>query len=193
MNVHKSDVRVKFDLYPTPALAIRVLLSREEFAGNIWECACGRGHISKALKRYGHKDITSTDINNKEWGFGKHHDFLGDKTPKFPVNNIITNPPYSSSTLFIQKALDVAKGKVAVFLSVAQITGVSRCLLFKKFPPKSIYVFVRPFDIEIRPDEIARSAFCHMWVVWDRRKKNKNTNIDWVVLEYDEIRKGYEL
>ena len=34
---------------PTPPYATNALLDREKFIGNIWECACGDGAISKLL------------------------------------------------------------------------------------------------------------------------------------------------
>jgi len=41
------------DFYPTPKEATQALLDREEFEGNIWEPACGEGHMSKVLIRNG--------------------------------------------------------------------------------------------------------------------------------------------
>ena len=41
------------DYYPTPPYAVEELLKREVFCGNIWECACGEGDISKVFKNKG--------------------------------------------------------------------------------------------------------------------------------------------
>ena len=48
------------DFYPTPLYAVEELLKRETFIGNIWECACGEGDISKVFKSKGF-DVISTD------------------------------------------------------------------------------------------------------------------------------------
>ena len=41
--------REKDDFYPTPSYAVEELLNREDFVGNIWECACGEGDISEVF------------------------------------------------------------------------------------------------------------------------------------------------
>lgn len=43
------------DYYATEPKALELLLKEEEFSENIWECACGEGHLSKVLKNHGHK------------------------------------------------------------------------------------------------------------------------------------------
>lgn len=43
--------RAGFDFYPTPPYAVKELLKRENFNGNIWECACGDGAVSEVLKK----------------------------------------------------------------------------------------------------------------------------------------------
>lgn len=43
--------RADFDFYPTPPYAVKELLKRENFNGNIWECACGDGAVSEVLKK----------------------------------------------------------------------------------------------------------------------------------------------
>jgi len=41
--------RVENDYYATPPLAVEKLLEKETFT-NVWECACGEGHISEVIK-----------------------------------------------------------------------------------------------------------------------------------------------
>lgn len=45
----RNGDRQKDDFYPTPKYAVEELLKRETFEGNIWECACGEGDISKVF------------------------------------------------------------------------------------------------------------------------------------------------
>ena len=59
--------RQRDDYYATPAATTRALLSVESFDGDIWEPACGEGHISKELKRAGY-NVKSTDLIDR--GFG---------------------------------------------------------------------------------------------------------------------------
>ena len=46
---HVSEDRAKHDYYATDPKAIELLLDEETFSHEIWEPACGEGHLSKAL------------------------------------------------------------------------------------------------------------------------------------------------
>ena len=46
---NSKNNRVKNDFYPTPFEATQSLLDRQKFNGEIWECACGDGSMSKVL------------------------------------------------------------------------------------------------------------------------------------------------
>ena len=73
---HAKEARQPHDFYATEPKAVQLLLQEETFAHNIWECACGQGHLSKVLEDAGHS-VLSTDIVYR--GFGVHDsvDFLG--------------------------------------------------------------------------------------------------------------------
>jgi len=62
----KND-RVDYDFYPTPEIATLKLLEKESFKGDIWECACGDGAISKILKSKNYK-VFSSDIVCRDYG-----------------------------------------------------------------------------------------------------------------------------
>ncbi len=53
-----------YDFYPTPAYAVEKLIEKETFSGNIWECACGQGDISRVFiaKGFG---VHSTDFSRQ--------------------------------------------------------------------------------------------------------------------------------
>ena len=38
------------DFFPTPAWATHALLENEPFEGEVWECACGDGAMSRVLE-----------------------------------------------------------------------------------------------------------------------------------------------
>ena len=38
------------DFFPTPAWATEALVDNERFDGDIWECACGNGAMSRVLE-----------------------------------------------------------------------------------------------------------------------------------------------
>lgn len=66
---HTMNSRAENDYYATDPRAVELLLEKEEFSNNIWECACGEGHISKALKQNGY-EVLSTDLIDRGYGTG---------------------------------------------------------------------------------------------------------------------------
>jgi hypothetical protein len=78
------------DFFPTPRWATFALIENEKFDGEIWECACGNGTMSRVLEETG-QPVRSTDLYDR--GFGKSGvDFL---TSRSEADNIVTNPPYN--------------------------------------------------------------------------------------------------
>ena len=66
---HAQGKRESNDYYATEPRAVELLLEREKFCNNIWEPACGEGHISKVLLAHGYK-VLSTDLVNRGYGSG---------------------------------------------------------------------------------------------------------------------------
>lgn len=58
---HTDKEREKDDYYATDPIAIDKLLTVERPNENVWECACGAGHLSERLKEHGY-NVLSTDI-----------------------------------------------------------------------------------------------------------------------------------
>ena len=116
------------DYYATDPRAVELLLEQEEFSRNIWEPACGEGHLSKVLEEKGHT-VLSTDLIDRGYGT-RGIDFLTE-TGMFR-GDIITNPPYKFAKDFVVKALEsVPPGnKVAMFLKLTFLEGISRRELF---------------------------------------------------------------
>ena len=76
-NYAKED-RETHDYYATDPRAGVLLLSVEQFAPVIWECACGEGHLSKVFEAAGHIVISSDLVPR---GYGLTADFLNVKSP----------------------------------------------------------------------------------------------------------------
>lgn len=53
---HTDKEREKDDYYATDPIAIDKLLTVERPNENVWECACGAGHLSERLKEHGYND-----------------------------------------------------------------------------------------------------------------------------------------
>lgn len=77
---HALSVR-KDDLYETPEVATRALLSVEKFSGTIWEPACGPGAIVRVLREEGHR-VYATDLVDYECPDSESRiDFLMEQAP----------------------------------------------------------------------------------------------------------------
>ena len=63
------------DFFPTPSWATFALIDNERFEGDIWECACGDGAMSRVLWPKPALPFISTDLYDR--GYGESgHDFL---------------------------------------------------------------------------------------------------------------------
>lgn len=67
---HSEGEREVNDYYATDPAAIDYLLSGGAvLSSNLWECACGEGHLSKKLSTLGY-DVKSTDLIYRGFGVG---------------------------------------------------------------------------------------------------------------------------
>ena len=109
------------DFYPTPRWATFALIDNEKFSGDIWECACGDGTMSKVLEETGCA-VLSSDLYDR--GYGEVGlDFL---TSTRYADNIITNPPYNCAEGFVASGVKHARRKLALLLRLAILEGANR-------------------------------------------------------------------
>ena len=161
---HSKTEREQNDYYATPPEAVEHLLHLERF-NNILEPACGEGHISEVLKKYGYK-VTSSDIIDRGYGevkdFAEYTEWKGD---------IITNPPYKFALDFVKHAIKIIPSgyKIAMFLKIQFLEGKARKKFFMKHPPKTVYVSSSRLscgkngDFGKKPD-----AVCYCWFIWEK-------------------------
>lgn len=165
---HTNEVREPNDFYATDPKAIELLLNEETFSKNVWECACGEGHLSKVLTNRGY-NVLSTDIIDYGYGIGGM-DFLS-MYGEYD-GDIITNPPYKYAIKFVEHALSlVTEGhKVAMFLRLSFLEGKSRRLLFNKYPPKTVYVASGRITCAKNGDfeNPYGGALAHAWFIWEK-------------------------
>lgn len=137
---HTTGERQKDDFYATEPKAAELLLDVETFNRNIWECACGEGHLAQVFTAQGY-EVRSTDIVNR--GYGDVLDFL--QVTEEWAGDIITNPPYKYALEFAEKALQVVRpgGKVALFLKLTFLEGKRRKPFFQSQPP-ALFMYQRP-------------------------------------------------
>lgn len=130
---HSDSPRQEDDFYATDPIAAELLLKEESFSPQIWECACGTGHLADVFKKHGYQ-VRASDLIDR--GYGEVQDFLGMDVQVWD-GDIITNPPYKFATEFIYKALSIIPDghKVAMFLKVQFLEGKERRTLFDSTPP----------------------------------------------------------
>lgn len=176
---HTDYDRAKNDYYATDPKAAELLLEVEPELNNIWECACGEGHLAKVFDKYG-KLAKATDLIDRGYGRGGV-DFLSPFT--FWNGDIVTNPPYKYALEFVQNAIRIiATGKkVCMFLKLTFLEGKARKEFFKQFPPKTIYVSSSRIKCALNGDFdlTGQSAACYAWFVWKKGFKGKPT-IEWI-------------
>ena len=179
---HTDEHRQQQDYYATEPKAAELLLEVETFNENIWECACGEGHIAMVLEKRGHK-VKASDLVDR--GFGETQDFLFFNDEQFN-GDIITNPPYAMAKEFIEKALDIIPdgNKVAMFLKVQFLEGKARKTLFENHPPHKVYVSssrllcAKNAEFE-KMIEGGGSAVAYAWFVWVKGYKGE-TILKWI-------------
>lgn len=131
---HSTEDREEHDYYATEPKAMELLLEKETFNPNVWECACGEGHLSKVLENHGY-NVLSTDLINRGYGIGST-DFL--KQDVMWKGDIITNPPYKYALDFAKHGLDIIQegSKLALFLKLQFLEGQERRIFFNAAPPR---------------------------------------------------------
>lgn len=163
---HTDKEREQHDYYATEPKALELLLELESFS-NVWECACGGGHLAEVLKNKGILG-KATDLIDRRYGESGIN-FL-DNLDEWD-GDIITNPPYKFAEQFVLRALDsVPTGnKVAMFMGIQFLEGKSRRKLFSKYPPKIVYVSSSRLNCAMNGDFVkykANSARAYCWYVW---------------------------
>ena len=185
---HTEEEREQHDYYVTEPKTIDLLLEHEKFTHNVWECACGEGHLSKRLAEHGYQ-VKSSDIIDRGLAGMLIQDFF--KVTKQDVENdiqrdIITNPPYKYAKDFVEHALDISNQgtKIAMFLKLTFLESKARKELFMKYPPKVVYVSssrlqcAKNGDFEKYGKGVGTSV-AYAWFIWEKGFKG-NPIIKWI-------------
>jgi hypothetical protein len=164
------------DYFPTPAWATHALIDNEKFVGDIWECACGDGAMSKVLALHG-SNVISSDLYRR--GFGETGiDFL---TADRRAENIITNPPYNSAEGFVTAGVKKSKRKFALLLRLAFLEGSNRAnTIFSLNPPSRVWVFSERITFYPANTIVKGSGTtAYAWFVWDKNASG-GTQLKWL-------------
>ena len=167
--------REDHDFYCTDPVAAEWLIKIEDLSLNIWECACGEGHLSKVFETAWY-NVKSTDLIDRGYGVGcvdslkETETFHGD---------IVTNPPYKYAQEFIEHALSLVEdgSKVCMFLKVQFLEGKRRRFLYNNYPPKRIWVSSSRISCG-KSNSKNGSMIAYAWFVWEKGYKGE-TVVKW--------------
>lgn len=164
------------DFFPTPRWATFALIDNEEFVGDIWECACGDGSMSRVLQSTG-RPVFSSDLYDR--GYGESGcDFV---SAKRQVDNIITNPPYNCAEGFVTSGVRNSSRKLALLLRLAFLEGANRAnTIFSNMPPSRVWVFserITFYPSGVEPKGSGTTAYA--WFVWDKDAPSR-TELKWL-------------
>lgn len=181
--INAKEERQKEDFYATDPNALIILLDQLKKDGiiinkNVWESACGLGHLSEVLERYGYS-VFNTDLVDR--GYNKFH--LAKNFFEFKTvfdGDILTNPPYKFAKEFILHSLDLIPSghKVIMFLKIQFLETQNRYDdVFSKYPPKYIYVFSNRVDTamngEFEKYKKCSPSSCYTWFIWEKDYKGE--------------------
>jgi hypothetical protein len=162
-----TDDRQADDYYATDPIAGEWLLKIESLSNNIWECACGEGHLAKVFVKAG-KNVRSTDLVDRHFGQGGV-DFLQTSEPW--NGDIVTNPPYKYAEQFIKHGLELIPDgyKVCMLLKLQFLEGNNRRKMFDEIPPKTVWVSTSRIKHGMNGDfSRANSMMAIAWYVWEK-------------------------
>jgi hypothetical protein len=164
------------DFFPTPTWATFALIDNEHFDGNIWECACGNGAMSKVLEHTS-REVISTDFYDRGYG-DAGVDFLN---TDMMADNIVTNPPYNAAEGFVKSGVKLARNKFALLLRLAFLEGSNRAnTIFSQMPPSRVWVFSE--RITFYPAgaiQKGNGTTAYAWFVWDKNASS-TTELKWL-------------
>lgn len=146
---HSKSEREINDYYATnPKMAEELynfLLKQDNIElSNVWEPACGEGHLAKFFENK-NKLLLATDIVDRGYHSstcGEQYNFLNITFKEKYKGDIITNPPYKYALEFVKKSLDIIESQryICMFLKIQFLEGKNRRKLFDEQPPKYVLV-----------------------------------------------------
>lgn len=176
-SAHSKGEREENDFYATNPKALESFLDESGIIlNNVWECACGQGHLAKVLED---RNILgkASDLIDRGYGetgmdFFKYNDkWKGD---------ILTNPPYKDALEFCKKGLEYVKegNYVIMLMRIQFLEGKRRKPFLISNPPKYVYVSSSRLTLAKNADFVkynTPSANCYAWYIWQKGFEGETT------------------
>lgn len=137
----------------------------------LWECACGNGNLARELIKNQYL-VWATDLKDRGYGMHRDVDFL--TTKQCGMNIILTNPPYSLATEFIEHALEIlpAGGLYIALMNITYLSGQKRYQrVYSKGSLREIYVFSKRIECwknGERPKDKCGSIANYAWYIFQK-------------------------
>lgn len=176
---NRGAIRRESDFYETPREAIEAFLNAFELFGiNLLEPCAGNGAIIKAIKERKYaipKLITAVEIGaehrDKLITSGANWVYIADFLTwqlNFPVDTIITNPPYSIAQQIIEHCFEIAPdAEKIMLLRLAFLESKKRKAFWDKHPITQLYILSeRPSFTGQGTDSTA-----YAWFVWSKYRE----------------------
>lgn len=168
---HTDTEREQHDFYATDPKALTALAQHMQLPHVIYECACGTGHLVKALTELGH-EVIATDLIDRGFGQGNVNFLEVEQMPEH-CDCILTNPPYKFTNEFIEHALKILpKGGKAIFLlNLNILAGQSRFKrIYSRGVLKELYLFSKRIVCAKNGDfeQCKSSAVNYAWFVFEK-------------------------
>lgn len=182
LGVNPNTKREDDDFYATNPHAMRIALPYLQHIGlshDVWECACGEGHLSQVLSDNGYS-VWSSDLVDR--GYGDVIDFL-QYNNRFE-GDILTNPPFKLAKEFVEHGMSLINdgNKVFLFLKIQFLESKERYKLFKQYPLKWLLVYSERQHCARNAEFEKHKATtqCYAWFVFEKGYVGK-PRIDWII------------
>ncbi len=157
------------DFFPTAPWGARaageIIRFLDPKARDVWENACGAGHMVHGLKDY-FPTVHASDAY--PYDGNAIFDFLGAAPPPVTAQWIVTNPPFAEAEAFIRRSYEQATRGVAILGRVGLLESIGRHSLLYRDCPLTVFA---PFSERLplakgRWDPDLSSAAFYAWFFW---------------------------
>lgn len=142
------------DDFQTPPSALSPLLPYIDRGWRVWECACGKGNLVRALGAQGY-DVVGTDLLGG-------YDYCMWEPDRWDC--AVTNPPYRYKQFFLDRAYSLGK-PFAFLLPLTTLETGRRQALFREYGVEVLFMPSR-VNFETPSGKDGGAWFATAWFTW---------------------------